>query len=71
MIIKIPSKSLLFGEYGVLYGLSGIVINSWIFHCEFDFQIVKNSDFIGIYSDYFSDNVIFLNKEKIYPDQQK
>lgn len=65
MIIKIPSKSLLFGEYGVLYGFTGIVINSWTFYCEFDFQVVKDSNVIGIYSDYFSNNAIFLNKKKI------
>lgn len=65
MIIKIPSKSLLFGEYGVLYGFTGIVINSWTFYCEFDFQVVKDSNIIGIYSDYFSNNAIFLNKKKI------
>lgn len=65
MIIKIPSKSILFGEYGVLYAFSGIVVHSWAFNCEFHFQVLKNSNFISIYSDYFGSNVIRLDISKI------
>ena len=71
MIIKIPSKSILFGEYGVLYGFTGIVVHSWAFHCEFDFQIAENRDVITIYSSYFSSGILLLSMQKIVDISQK
>jgi len=71
MIIKIPSKSILFGEYGVLYGFTGIVVHSWAFHCEFDFQIAENRDVITIYSSYFSSGILRLSIKKIVDISQK
>ena len=65
MIIKIPSKSILFGEYGVLYGFTGVIVHSWAFHCEFDIQIAESRDFITIYSHYFSSGILRLSIQKI------
>jgi len=71
MIIKVPSKSILFGEYGVLYGFTGIVVHSWAFHCEFGFQILENCDFVTIHSSYFSSGILRLNIKKIIDISQR
>lgn len=70
MLIKVPAKSLLFGEYGVLYGGIGIVYTFWDFYFEvefsFDYSIRNNIRIISDYFDsgYFDVNIFHLKNIK-------